>query len=157
MIFVTVGTQLSFDRLIKQVDSFAAEFNLPVFAQIGPSEYHPVNMKFTQFCTAKEIDFYIKSSTVVIAHAGMGSIISALVHGKPLVIVPRYFMYSEHRNDHQLATARKFQSKAGVITVFSEDDLKNSIDMALALSDNVGISEFAPDDFVLRLKNIINA
>ena len=43
MIFVTVGTQLAFDRMIKAVDEWAgARGRTDVFAQVGPAaQAHP--------------------------------------------------------------------------------------------------------------------
>ncbi len=38
MIFVTVGEQLPFDRLVRAVDEWAAASGKEVFAQIGNSE-----------------------------------------------------------------------------------------------------------------------
>ena len=42
MIFVTVGTQLPFDRLVRAVDAWAAEHpQVDVFGQIGPASFRP--------------------------------------------------------------------------------------------------------------------
>ena len=46
--------------------------------------------------------------TAIVAHAGMGTILTALEIGKPLLVMPRRAALGEHRNDHQLATARRF-------------------------------------------------
>lgn len=41
MIFVTVGTQLPFDRLIEMVDEAAPELDQEIFAQTGSGKYIP--------------------------------------------------------------------------------------------------------------------
>ena len=49
MIFVTVGAQMAFDRLIRGVDQWARERGRDdVFAQIGPAEYEPSSVRFVR-------------------------------------------------------------------------------------------------------------
>src|SRR5262249_19256768 len=107
MIFVTVGVQLPFDRLVRAVDEWAGERRrTDVFAQIGPSDYQPRHIEFSPFVDPPEFRRLVEAADVLVAHAGMGSIITALELGKPLLVMPRRADYGEHRNDHQLATAR---------------------------------------------------
>ena len=50
MIFVTVGTQLAFDRLIGAVDAWAARTpGSDVFAQTGPGTYTPRHIEYAAF------------------------------------------------------------------------------------------------------------
>jgi UDP-N-acetylglucosamine transferase subunit ALG13 len=121
MIFVTVGTQLPFDRLIKAIDHWAGE-NKPVdvFAQIGPTKYEPQNIQWLQFLDAEAFQKRIEQADIIVAHAGMGSIITALQLGKPIVVMPRCADLGEHRNDHQVATAKIFQAQ-GLINVACDE------------------------------------
>ena len=48
----------------------------------------------------------------------MGTIISALTAGKPLMIMPRRAHLDEHRNDHQWATVQHFGTRPGIQAVF---------------------------------------
>ena len=90
MIFATVGSQESFDRLIRAVDEWAIlRGRDDVFAQIGGSTLQPKHIKFTKFLEPNEFNRVIREASVIVAHAGMGSIISALELGKPLVVMPR--------------------------------------------------------------------
>jgi len=109
MIFVTVGAQMAFDRLIRAVDAWAGVHPaVSVFGQIGPSAYHPAHMGYARFLEPREFEARFAAAQLVIAHAGMGTIITALELDKPLVVVPRRGDLAETRNDHQLATARRF-------------------------------------------------
>ncbi len=56
VIFVTVGTQLPFDRLIKAIDEIAAGLNEPIAAQVGRSKYRPRNFEGIPALPASEID-----------------------------------------------------------------------------------------------------
>jgi UDP-N-acetylglucosamine transferase subunit ALG13 len=107
MIFVTVGVQLPFDRLVRAVDAWAGErMRSDVFAQIGPSQYRPQHIEFRAFVEPPEFRRLVECADAVVAHAGMGSIITALELAKPLIVMPRRAELGEHRNDHQLSTAR---------------------------------------------------
>jgi UDP-N-acetylglucosamine transferase subunit ALG13 len=57
----------------------------------------------------------------IIAHAGMGTVLCALELGKPLLIVPRRASLGEHRNEHQMATARRLAELGSVSVAFAEN------------------------------------
>jgi len=139
MIFVTVGSQLPFDRLIKVMDNWAtSNKNQTIFAQIGCSNYLPKNFKFCQSINPIDYHRYMSDADIIIAHAGMGTIITALELGKPLLLMPRLAEKGEHRNNHQLATIKRFSKFAtikiakseqclpDILTQMLEEPLKNS-------------------------------
>lgn len=124
MIFLTVGAQMPFERLVKAVDAWAGRAGRPyVFAQIGPTDYRPANMEWTRFLEAAAFKRQYERSNVIVAHAGTGTIITALHLGKPIVVMPRRASLRETRNDHQLATARQFSRFASVRVAWEEGDL----------------------------------
>ena len=109
MIFVSVGSQLPFDRLIKTIDGWAGiHQNETVFAQIGNSSFIPQNIEFCETIDPINYSKRIKDADIIIAHAGTGTIITALELGIPLLIMPRLAEKGEHRNNHQLATVKRF-------------------------------------------------
>lgn len=158
MILLTVGTQLAFDRLTTAIDDWidVDPRSLEVIGQIGPSEYRPHNFRAQQFFAPDELDALVSSAELIISHAGMGSIITALTSGKPIIIVPRRADLSEHRNDHQLATARKFIGHEYVRPVFDVAELGPSIDELLQHSERRPVSPFAPAAMTDKLKTLIN-
>jgi UDP-N-acetylglucosamine transferase subunit ALG13 len=162
VIFVTVGSDLPFSRLVKQLDLWSRDHpGQPVFAQIGrlgPSDYVPETIEWVEMLTADEFDRRFAEARLIVAHAGMGSIISALASGKPIVILPRRAQLKEHRNDHQLATAERFADRSGIFVAWSEADLADTIGRALAQSDGASVEtlpEFAPMDLTERLRECI--
>jgi|HigsolmetaAR203D_1030402.scaffolds.fasta_scaffold11008_2 Uncharacterized conserved protein len=114
MIFVTVGTQFGFDRLIEWMDEWAASSNTDVFAQIGEGSFQPRHISWTRDIPAADFSDYVQRAEKVVSHAGMGTIISSLLTNKPIIIVPRMASLGEHRNDHQLATAMRFSNMPGI-------------------------------------------
>lgn len=138
MIFVTVGAQMPFDRLIRAVDVWSGlRQNHKVFAQIGPSSYRPKNMEFAQFVGPSEFRERVAAAKVVVAHAGMGSIITALEFGKPIIVMPRRGELRETRNDHQVATARHFSKEGRVIAAFDEKQLSENLDQVDELVESI--------------------
>ena len=129
MLFLTVGTLFGFDRLVRAVDYAIADgqINDEVFAQIGPGDYKPVNMKFVEVLGKGEFDSTLAASDGLISHAGIGSISAALKSRKPLVVLPRLRSLGEHVNDHQLYTAQKFESLGCVLVAYKEADLPDCL------------------------------
>lgn len=110
MIFVTVGTQkFQLNRLLELLDD--EEIDEEIFAQIGFSTYRPNNFESRKFLSSKEFESYIQKSSLVITHAGVGSILTAMKYDKPILVFPRLKKYGEHVDDHQLQIAETFTEK----------------------------------------------
>lgn len=124
MILVTVGTQFGFDRLIQWMDSWASlNPGIEVYAQIGAGAYKPVHMHWAREIPPSEFPSAVAKAKVIVSHAGMGTIISARLSSKCIVIVPRLASLGEHRNEHQLATARRFSDLPGCRVAESQEQL----------------------------------
>ncbi len=96
------------------------------FGQIGPADYLPRNFKSATIDVA-ECRRRVEESNLVIAHAGMGSIITALELSKPIIVMPRRASLGEHRNEHQLATSRRLLSQGRISVAFDESDLMEKL------------------------------
>jgi UDP-N-acetylglucosamine transferase subunit ALG13 len=148
VIVVTVGTQLPFDRLVRAVDDWCRlTGRTDVIGQVGagsPDGYRPRHFEWSAFLSPQRLDQLVKDAELVVAHAGMGSIISALRHATPIVIMPRRAALGEHRNDHQVATAVRLADRKGVYVSTDETGLAATIELALA---NVGTSREALPDY----------
>jgi UDP-N-acetylglucosamine transferase subunit ALG13 len=124
VIFVTVGGQLPFDRLVHTVDRWAMhQHREDVFAQIGESTNPPGHIQWQRFLSPPDFQSKAREAQVIIAHAGMGSILTALELGKPIVLMPRRAHLGEHRNDHQWATVKHLGRDVGVVVAADEDEL----------------------------------
>ncbi len=86
MILVTVGTQY-FDELIEEVDRLAAKgvFSEPVLAQIGLSRHRPKHVDYLTF--DRNLLGTAAQASLIITHAGTGSLIEFLMLGKPFIAV----------------------------------------------------------------------
>lgn len=124
MIFVTVGAQMPFDRMVQAVDRWALKNGRDdVFAQVGATESPPTHIKWTRFLSPRDFEERYRAAKVIVAHAGTGSIITALQLGKPILILPRRAILRETRNDHQVATAEQFRRYPAVVVAWDEKEL----------------------------------
>ena len=118
MIFATVGTQLPFDRLILGLDQWAARNpGVEVFAQISSGGHEPEHIDWACEIDPQEFRERLDQCDTVVAHAGMGTIISAIELGKRVIVMPRRAALGEHRNEHQLATAARLGHLTGLEVV----------------------------------------
>lgn len=148
MIFLTVGSKEPFDRLVRAVDDWCGDrdFN-DVFGQIaepGKNGYLPRNFEWTSLINPNQVQQYFEEADFIVSHAGMGTIIAALTHGKPILIVPRREAFKETRNDHQLGTAERFRTRPGVRVAQSESDVGSELDALVARKRETNAGEIAP-------------
>jgi len=122
MIFVTVGTQLPFPRLIEAMDKIAGRIYEPVIAQTHlPTRCK--NMIVEPQMNAARYSKVLARARLVVAHAGIGTIMAAREAGTPLIVLPRRADLGEHRNDHQQGTARQMLGHEGITAIWKEQKL----------------------------------
>ena len=159
MIFVTIGSLVPFDRLIRVMDAIAPGMPQETFfAQIGDGEYEPKNMAFARLISRRDFIAKVAEGRLIVAHAGMGSVISAMETGKPIVILPRVLEWGEHTTNHQMATARWLEGRPGIHVCMDDADLKATIETALATkAAGETMSKTAPDEFIAKIRDFISA
>ena len=123
MIFVVTGTQLPFDRLIRILDEIAPQLDEEIVAQVNGSGYLPRHINTIDLLPPDEFDRLFSSARLIVAHAGIGTIITAMQQQKPVIIFPRIAALGEHRNEHQLATAAKMKEAGWVYVANTKEEL----------------------------------
>jgi exopolysaccharide biosynthesis glucuronosyltransferase PssE len=115
---------MPFDRMIVAVDRWAAEAGrTDVVAQIGESELTPEALESFERVVPAEFERLCAEAELLIAHAGMGSILTALQHGTPVLVMPRRGALRETRSDHQVATAKALAAQGRVLVAMDEHEL----------------------------------
>ncbi|WDA41841.1 glycosyltransferase [Erythrobacter sp. BLCC-B19] len=135
MIIVTVGMQLGFDRLIEAMDALAPRLGMPVIAQTGKGSYAPRNMEARVKIAPSEFETLVGEARLIVAHAGIGTVLTAARCQKPILLMPRRADLGEHRNDHQMATVGKLAGRPGIVVAADESELEARIAEGLALTD----------------------
>ncbi|KAK2445064.1 N-acetylglucosaminyldiphosphodolichol N-acetylglucosaminyltransferase [Trifolium repens] len=110
VVFVTVGTTC-FDALVKAVDSETVKKELlakgytHLLIQMGRGSYLPTKsegdctLAVDYFTFSSSIADHIKSASLIISHAGSGSIFETLQLGKPLIVVVNEDLMDNHQSE----------------------------------------------------------
>jgi UDP-N-acetylglucosamine transferase subunit ALG13 len=158
LIFVTVGTQLAFDRMVSAVDRWAERHpDVEFFAQIGPSDSPPKYMPFAAFIPPTQTENMMHRAEIIVSHAGMGSLLTALRYRRPIIIMPRKAGLGEHRNDHQMATARWMEGRPGVVVAWDETTIGDALERRSSFAGGPAIPEVASGPLVERLARFIHS
>lgn len=158
MIFVTVGTDLPFDRMMKVVDRWAREAGRrDVFAQIGHGGWHPTYVSYVEMLKPCEFKQKLVEASVIVAHAGMGTILSALSHRKPILVMPKKASLGEQRNEHQLATSRYMLGLGMVTVAFDETELRTRLENIEQIGTCNPIGTAASEELVRGLRDFIHS
>ena len=152
MIFVTVGAQMPFDRLTKAVDRWAGERGRSdVFMQTGETSWEPLHASFARVLPPSEFRAKVRQCSALVAHAGMGSILTALEAGKPILVMPRRAELWETRNDHQVGTAARFAGLGRVTVAADESELAHALDNLEKVASSEVISPSASADLLAAI------
>jgi UDP-N-acetylglucosamine transferase subunit ALG13 len=156
VILLTVGTQLPFDRFVRQVDEWARRNpGVEILSQIADGEYIPKHMQYVDYLNADKYARAFNRASVVLAHAGMGTVINSLIASKPVVVYPRKASLGEHRNEHQLATCSKLANLKGCYVAYEPDELFQTLD-ELSTLEGGSIAPFANADLLKTIDHFIS-
>lgn len=160
MIFVTTGTQEPFDRLLTIIEKFSEKVNEKIVVQAKTVMKLPANVEVYDFLSPQDYDYFFSSSRLIISHAGMGSIISALYKSRPIIVFPRIASLGEHRNEHQLATAKKMKDENMVRVAFSEEELLSMLEELVKqeiIEPLSAVGPFASGQLIKSLDNFMQS
>lgn len=153
MIFVAVGTQFAFDRLIRAVDEWALDHDVDGFAQIASGAYLPRRLAWARYVPTPDFNERVRSATLIVSHAGMGNIITAQQARTPIVVMNRQHVLGEHRNDHQREGLDWMGRLPGVYTATTREELHHWLDRRNSLQAPGAV----PDENLNRLTDFIDA
>ena len=123
MIFVTLGTQdKPFVRLLDILEH--SSLTDEIIVQAGYTDYQSKKMKIYKYLDKDDFERYMEEADIVIAHAGVGTILSALNKHKKVLVVPRLAKLGEHTNDHQLQIAEAFSKQNYIMELLADDDFE---------------------------------
>lgn len=130
MVLVLLGTQNnSFHRLLEEVEKNIENGNIDeeVIVQAGYTKYESENMKIFDLVSQKELNELIQNAKFIIAHGGVGTIITALKKNKKVIAVARRKEYHEHVNNHQMEIINTFSEKGYIIGIDDANKLEDAI------------------------------
>jgi UDP-N-acetylglucosamine transferase subunit ALG13 len=130
VILVSLGThERQFLRLAKEIEKLIAEgkINEEVIVQTGYTKYQIKGARCYDFIEFEKMQEYLSDCRILVTHSGVGSIMSGLEHGKPVVAVPRRQQLNEHSDDHQMQITQKMAEKGAIIPVYDIGQLWEAI------------------------------
>lgn len=142
MIFVTLGTQdKQFIRLLKAVENL--DIDEEIIMQTGTTDFSTDKKRIRVFnyLPAEMFEKYMKESSQVITHAGVGTLVQGLKMHKKMIVAPRLKEYKEHVNNHQVQILETFADSGYILPLYNFDDLYNLIKQ-----------DFTPKEFVSNNK-----
>jgi len=157
VIFVTIGSMFPFDRMIRAMDAWAAaEAGEEILAQIGAGAFEPRHMAWVRRLERPDYAATVAGARLIVAHAGVGSVVSAGEQGKPIVVLPRRASLGEHTSDHQVETIGWLRGKPGIHVAGTEADLPACIAAAAAAAAaGERIAATADPAFIARIRRFI--
>ena len=157
MIFVTVGSQLPFDRFIAPVAAWArAQTTCDVYFQHGGTTVDLSGFEHAAFVTPDEAAKLFERAHIIVAHVGMGTILTCLELGKPIIVFPRKASLGETRNEHQSASARSLESRAGFFVAWDESELHALLERISTLSGGTRVSSDASPELIDAVRSFIH-
>ena len=152
MIFVILGTQdKKFPRLLEAIQKKINEGQIDkkeeIIVQAGSTKYKSNDMKIFDYIPISQFEDYIEKADLIICHAGVGTILTALKKNKKIIAAARLKQYGEHVNDHQLQILDNFKNKGYILALENFDEIDNLIKQA---------QEFKPANFKSNKKFFLN-
>lgn len=138
MIFVALGTdEHPFPRALELVAPLGADHELVV--QHGHTPPTGIDgARWLEFMPYDEVVARMTSSSAVVCHSGVGTIMTALGCGKRPLVLVREERRGEHVDDHQRQIATALRDRGLVTLVESTEELRAALEDTTAVSWDVG-------------------
>lgn len=129
-LFVTVGNARDpFDRLVDIVDRALDLIATPVTGvfQFGSCRQRSRHLEGRQMLSQGEFEAELHCADVVVMHAGVGSIASAIRAGHCPLVVARRSSFGEIVNDHQLEIVDALARSGRVVPIATSEELATAL------------------------------
>jgi UDP-N-acetylglucosamine transferase subunit ALG13 len=133
-VLVTVGTDHHpFDRLLRWVDRWAVSERgrgVRWLIQSGTAR-PPRRADWSPFLNHQDLMTALQAASVVVAHAGPGTVMSCRSAGLLPIVVPRRRAFREAVDDHQVGFAARMATRGQVVVAWSAEHLASLLDRAV--------------------------
>ena len=111
--------------MLRALDEIAGRHQLRAFAQTADPRAELLHIEHKDHLTPAEFRSRSAEAELLVGHAGVGTVLTAQRLNRPLVLFPRRADFKEHRNDHQVATARALEQVDGIYVAWTEADFEH--------------------------------
>jgi UDP-N-acetylglucosamine transferase subunit ALG13 len=146
-VVVTLGTMRNFgfrravDRLVQVLPEVAAP-DAEILWQVGATDVADLPIEAHVAVPAAELRGAIERADLVIAHAGIGSCLTALDAGRCPVLLPRRPELGEHIDAHQQMIADELDSRG--LAIGRSPDTLTAADLRAAMRRSVDVAASGP-------------
>ena len=153
--FVTVGTVMPFDRLVKAVEQLQKDGLLPerIVAQVGDGGYHPQGWETHERLSFAQVQAILEQADLVFCHGGTGSLVTGCRAACRVVAMPRAARRGEHYDDHQEEIVTAFAERGLIHYAREADELADALAKARAAEPIRATTD--PDLLVSRLRQMM--
>jgi UDP-N-acetylglucosamine transferase subunit ALG13 len=134
--------------------------DVEIFGQVATGLHRPTNFPFADYLTPDKYRQTFGEAKLIISHAGIGTILTAMTQSKRIVIMPRRADLKETRSDHQMATLRALKGHPGIYAARDEAELGPILN-EVATRDNdsqlSAIPRFADPRLISAISNFIHS
>lgn len=139
MILILLGTiKLEFTRPLIEIEKLCKKgvINEKIIVQSGFTNYFSQYFEIIPFIKPDLLADLIEDASLVITHAGTGSVLGAIKKNKKVIAVARYQELYEHVDNHQLDLINEFSKKNYLIPWYKEDKLQEIFEKVKNFSPN---------------------
>lgn len=108
------------------MDSIASSCKEKVIMQIGASDFIPKYCEYYKYISRKDYLSYFSNASLIVGHAGAGTILTATRLKKPIIIVPR-LERKELWDNHQIELANQLKNRNTIRIVYDVIKLEDQI------------------------------
>ena len=119
--------------LFEEMDRLAPSLGEEVVMQVGRTGFRGVHSRCFQYLPDAEMEELFDSCSLIVSHAGIGTIVNGLDRRIPLVLVPRTVVMPETDADQQMTVAGKVEAMGRGVMVRDLSELGAKISEARAL------------------------
>ncbi len=132
---VSVGNaHQPFFRLVEATIAIADQLPQPVIVQHGHTPCPSNRIHAISFMDMDEFEKTVSVASLMIVHAGCGTLIHAFRHGHMPVVMARRRGYNEHLDDHQIEIVQAMASQERIIPADSAKDLPGAVNFAMTIN-----------------------
>jgi UDP-N-acetylglucosamine transferase subunit ALG13 len=149
LILVALGThELPFTRLLYAIEDLVKQrvITEPVVIQNGHTPFTSDVMTCKPFVSFEEMKALYKEASLIVTHAGTGSVVMGCKENKKVIVAARLKKYGEHNDDHQLQLVEEFEKANYILPWHDGGSLKEVICKS---------KTFQPAPFVSGKKDIL--
>lgn len=116
----------------------------PVFIQYGSADLELRDCQGTKFLGMEQFEQRVKEASLLVMHAGAGSVIHAIRASRVPVVMARRVENNEHVDNHQVEFARQLEMTGKIVVCRRPDEFPDDLTKAIRLQTKLNSESQRP-------------